>query len=77
MVVVVVFAVGAVVMALLDPPQSNSVASELLNALHRHFNPGLEANLATWFSTGLLIMGALITASVARAKVHAKDPLKY
>ena len=74
MVVVVVFAAGAVVMALLNPPKSDSVTGELLDALHRHFNPGLEANLATWFSTALLLTGALLTALVARAKAHADDP---
>jgi hypothetical protein len=77
MVVVVVFAAGALVMAVLNPPQSDSVTGELLDALHRHFNPGLEANLATWFSTGLLLTGALLTALVARAKAHADDPMKY
>jgi hypothetical protein len=59
------------------PPQSDSVTGELLDALHRHFNPTLEANLATWFSTGLLLTGALLTALVARAKAHADDPMKY
>lgn len=47
MVLVVIFAVAAVVLALLDPPETDSVADELLDTLHRHFDPGLEANLAT------------------------------
>jgi hypothetical protein len=77
MIVAVIFAVAAVVMAFLDAEESDSLAGEVLDSLQRLFNPDLEANLATWFATGLLLAGALLTALVAKAKGDADDPLRY
>jgi hypothetical protein len=76
-IIVVALAVAAVVMAFLGPDEPSGLVGETLDSVHRLFNPDLEANLATWFSTGLLLVGALLTALVAKTKVNSNDALRY
>lgn len=73
---VVFFAVAAVAVVLLHATESDSLIGQALDSLHRLFNPDLEANLATWFATALLLIGAMFAALVAKGKVDADDPLK-
>lgn len=77
MIIVVAFAVAAVAMALLGPDEPSGLVEEALDSLHRLFSPDLEANLATWFSTGLLLVGAMLTALVAMTKANSDDALRY
>jgi len=73
---VVIFTVAAVAMVLLQTKESDSLVGQALESLHRLFNPDLEANLATWFATTLLLIGAMLAALVAKTKVDSEDPLK-
>ena len=77
MIVVACVSVAGVVLALIDQNESPGLVGEVLSSLHRLFNPDLEANLATWFATGLLLGGALTTALVAKTKWDREDPLRY
>jgi hypothetical protein len=77
MAIAAIFALVAIALAFLEIDASDGLRGQALDSLHRLFNPDIEANLATWFATALLLSGALLTGLVARVKIDAHDPTRH